>query len=103
MNVDKQKENKMKNQMTRFFFTLPVALLISGQALANGASTSKVWEHHIEAWKRRDVSAIVADYTEDSVVILGNRVYRGQNAIREVFRRLFVTFDAAEVHKINPA
>ena len=58
--------------------------------------TQKVWKHHIEAWDARDLDEIMADYSEDSILILNNTVYKGIEAVRGVFERLFQIFSNGE-------
>ena len=79
---------------------LALMLTLSGAA---SAGTQEVWQHHIDAWTARDADEIVADYTDDSVVVLVDRVYRGKAEIRGLFVKLFETFDKAEKHEIDPA
>ena len=62
-----------------------------------------MWDHHITAWKAQDLPAILADYSEDSVVIVNNRLYRGRNQIGRLFEGLFTLFGRAEEHIIDPA
>ncbi|MEQ8752446.1 MAG: nuclear transport factor 2 family protein [Coleofasciculus sp. G1-WW12-02] len=58
--------------------------------------TKKVWKHHIEAWDAGDLDEIMADYGEDSILILNNTVYKGIEAVRGVFGRLFQIFSNGE-------
>lgn len=64
---------------------------LSSSAMAQ--TTNEVWTHHIEAWQARSLEAIVSDYNEDSVLILNNQVFKGTNAIKNVFTQLFGIFD----------
>ena len=61
-------------------------------AIQKTEETKKVWQHHIEAWGAGDLDGIMADYAEDSILILNNTVYRGIEKIRGVFERLFKIF-----------
>lgn len=65
-------------------------------------TTAEVWQHHIDAWVQRDLDAIVSDYTDESLMIVNNRIYRGQDEIRKVFEHLFVLFDEGS-NRIDPA
>lgn len=56
-------------------------------------TTTEVWEHHKKAWQAKSLDAIVADYTDTSIVILNNQSFKGINAIRGVFSQLFSIFD----------
>lgn len=71
---------------------LVAATLLGAPAHAAAPSTQSVWRHHIQAWEARDVEAILSDYTEDSVLILNNQVFRGKAAIARVFTQLFQIF-----------
>ncbi|NER04339.1 MAG: nuclear transport factor 2 family protein [Okeania sp. SIO3C4] len=64
--------------------------------------TKKVWEHHIQAWDANDLDAIMADYTEDSILILNNTVKKGIEEVRSVFDNLFKLFSNGE-NIIEPA
>lgn len=73
---------------------LIVLLAVGISTFAFGKSTEEVWSHHIEAWEARSVEAIVEDYSDESVLILNNEIFKGQSAIAHVFRKLFGIFDA---------
>lgn len=64
--------------------------------------TKKVWAEHIQAWDARDLDGIMVHYTEESIMIVNNRVYRGTQAIRKVFQHLYNLFDNGE-NIITPA
>jgi ketosteroid isomerase-like protein len=48
------------------------------------ASTQAVLEHHLQAFGE-GIEAIMADYTDDSVVITPEATYRGLDEIRDFF------------------
>jgi ketosteroid isomerase-like protein len=48
----------------------------------------EIFAHHVEAVAAGDLDEIVADYTDNSVVITRAGVSRGKEAIREAFVRL---------------
>ena len=75
-----------------------LAFLASSGAFAQ--STDDVWSHHIRAWDARSVGEIAADYTEDSVLLLNNEIYKGTIEIKNVFTQLFRIFDAG-VNRID--
>ena len=54
--------------------------------------TRQVWEHHIEAWDNSDLADIMSDYSEDSILILNNTVYKGIDEIACVFDSLYDIF-----------
>ena len=48
-------------------------------------TTSQVFQHHIEALGKGDLDGILADYTDDSIMIGPDGVIKGLSAIRQVF------------------
>ncbi|MEL7036506.1 MAG: nuclear transport factor 2 family protein [Cyanobacteria bacterium J06592_8] len=58
--------------------------------------TKKVWQHHIQAWDAVDLDAIMADYSEDSILILNNTVKKGIEPVRNVFANLFDLFSKGQ-------
>lgn len=49
-------------------------------------STEAILKHHMEALGAGDLDAVLADYTEDSVIIQGENVMKGLEAIRGMFQ-----------------
>jgi len=47
-----------------------------------------VFAHHSAALGAEDLEDIVADYTEDAVLIAQNKVFRGRDGARQVFTKL---------------
>lgn len=56
----------------------------------------EVFAHHDAALAAGDLDEIVADYTEDSVVISPAGIARGRNAIRQVFEALLADLPNAQ-------
>lgn len=52
-------------------------------------STQEVFDHHVESFVARDVSMVLEDFTESSVVIANGKTFRGLAAVREFFGGLF--------------
>ncbi len=51
-----------------------VALLVLASATSfavENRTTEQVWDHHIQSWEARDLTAIVSDYDADSVEFYG--------------------------------
>ena len=65
---------------------------IHGQ-VAFARSTNEVWDHHIQGWEARSVEAIVSDYSDESVLVLNNQIFKGRDQIAHVFIQLFKIFD----------
>lgn len=80
----------MFTKFKKVFFGVFMASMLSGSV---HAQTEDVWSHHIRAWESRDLDGIVSDYSDDSILILNNQVFRGPTAIRKVFAQLFSIFD----------
>ena len=56
--------------------TLSALLTMFWSHAALASSTTEVWDHHIKAWADRSVEAILEDYSEDSVLILNNQIFK---------------------------
>lgn len=61
-------------------------------ASINEETTSKVLDHHWEAFKANDLEATMVDYTEESVLITPDKTYKGLQEIRENFVFAFSLF-----------
>ena len=48
-------------------------------------TTQKVLDHHFKAFVENDLQEVMADYTEESILITPDRTYRGLAEIRENF------------------
>jgi ketosteroid isomerase-like protein len=48
----------------------------------------EVFEHHGQALGAEDLEDIVSDYTEDAVLVVQKKVYRGKDGARQVFTQL---------------
>ena len=75
-------------------------LTMSSSAMAFTSSTTDVWNHHIQAWEARSVEGITSDYTDESVLVLNNQLFKGHEQIANVFTHLFKIFDAG-VNRID--
>ena len=51
-------------------------------------SPQEVFAHHAEALGAEDLDGIVADYSDDAVIITPSRVLRGREGVRENFVQL---------------
>jgi hypothetical protein len=52
-------------------------------------STQEVFDHHVEGFVARDVSMVLEDFDESSVVIANGETLRGLTGAREFFAELF--------------
>ena len=55
----------------------------------NAAQTEAVLGHHMESFAAKDLDAILSDYTEDSVLITGDKTYKGVADIGTFFSAMF--------------
>jgi hypothetical protein len=55
-------------------------------------STSKVLNHHWQAFGANDLEAVMADYTEESILITPDKTYKGLKEIRDNFVFAFTIF-----------
>ena len=72
--------------------TLTSLILMFSSAQAHQEQTEAVLNHHLQSFGAGDVSAIMADYTENSVVVLPNGVLRGKSQIKGLFEALVTEF-----------
>jgi hypothetical protein len=54
--------------------------------------TKEVLDHHWEAFIQNDMEAVMADYTEESVLITPDKTYKGLDEIRTNFENAFKAF-----------
>ncbi|HET7419654.1 MAG TPA: SgcJ/EcaC family oxidoreductase [Candidatus Dormibacteraeota bacterium] len=55
------------------------------------SATRQVFDHHVGALLSGDLDGVVADYTDESVIIGPEGVLKGRESIREMFAGLFAT------------
>ena len=53
------------------------------------ATTQDIWDHHVQGFVARDVSMVLEDFTDDSLVIANGKMFKGREAIKQFFRDLF--------------
>jgi ketosteroid isomerase-like protein len=54
--------------------------------------TKEVLDHHWEAFIQNDLEAVMADYTEESVLITPDKTFKGLDEIRKNFEDAYVAF-----------
>lgn len=54
--------------------------------------TKEVLDHHWQAFIQNDMQAVMADYTEESVLITPNETFKGLDEIRRNFENAFTAF-----------
>lgn len=65
---------------------------VTDVATISEESTSKVLDHHWEAFKANDLEGTMADYVEESILITPDKTFRGLKEIRENFVFAFTLF-----------
>jgi ketosteroid isomerase-like protein len=55
-------------------------------------STREVFEHHFQAFQDQDMDEMMADYSEESVVVTAGGVYKGLDEIEGMFEAFFDEF-----------
>jgi len=56
------------------------------------SDTADVLEHHLTAFGEQDMAELLADYTDDSVLITNSGTYRGLDEIEGMMSELFAEF-----------
>jgi len=84
---------------------ISMAALAAGLALAGAAATAHaqsaalspadIVNRHMAAAGKGDVDALLADYADDAVVLVGGKATQGKAAIRAVFAGMFANRPAA--------
>jgi hypothetical protein len=54
--------------------------------------TAEILNHHWKTFHDNDLEGVLADYTEESILITPNRTYKGMQEIRDNFVSAFATF-----------
>jgi len=54
--------------------------------------TKQVLDHHWDAFTQNNMEAVMADYTEESVLITPDATFKGLDEIRKNFENAFITF-----------
>jgi predicted SnoaL-like aldol condensation-catalyzing enzyme len=55
-------------------------------------ATRDIVMHHLVSFQNNDLEALVADYTNESVLVTHDAIYSGQEEIRDFFAALMVHF-----------
>jgi hypothetical protein len=56
--------------------------------------TKKVLDHHVQTFQANDLEGVMADYTEESILITPDRTYKGLAEIRENFVQAYKALPA---------
>lgn len=86
----------MLKTTTLQLWVLALAAVLCGSMLPAAAegdsSAAAVLDHHLHAFAAGDADAILADYTEDSVLITPQAILKGPAAIRPLFEAMIKEF-----------
>jgi hypothetical protein len=63
--------------------------------LIDEAVTKKVLDHHVQTFQANDLDGVMADYTEESILITPDRTYKGLAEIRENFVQAYKALPAS--------
>jgi nicotinamidase-related amidase len=69
--------------------------------LVEGEPAKDVLGHHIAAMHARDLGELVADYDDQAVLIVNDRLFEGHDGIRKAFGQIFRVFDGGE-NRVDP-
>ena len=61
--------------------------------------TRAVSERHMAAWRKGDVDAIMADWSDDGVMVNGAGIFVGKDAIREFYGEVFTKYFPDDVRQ----
>lgn len=64
-------------------------------------STEEVLTHHLEAFAAGDVDALMADYTDESIVMVPDATHRGVDEIRAMFDFAFANLFIPESYEFT--
>jgi ketosteroid isomerase-like protein len=65
--------------------------------------TEKTLLHHLQAFGVGDVDAVMADYSEDAVLITPDRTLKGHTQIRSLFEQIFANMFPPDSTSLNLA
>jgi hypothetical protein len=79
----------MKNVSMIIVALIAVACGTGQKPRIDEAVTKKVLDHHLQTFQGNDLEGVMADYTEESILITPDRTYKGLAEIRENFVQAF--------------
>lgn len=68
---------------------------------ASETLTKQIVNHHLTAFGNNDLTEIMKDYTEESVVLTPDGALKGLTAIRKFFAEYFVTIPTGSAFKMK--
>ena len=84
----------MQKSLTESISGISIAAVFCLSAASAQAEmgTEAIFDHHLKAFVERNMEENLADYTEDSVVIIPNAIFTGLDEIEGLFAGLFAEF-----------
>jgi hypothetical protein len=79
----------MKKILPVFFFVAAACTGGGPSMSVDEAVTRKVFDHHFQTFKDNDLEGVMADYTEESVLITPDQTFKGLAEIRQNFVNAF--------------
>ena len=73
-------------------FALAFSWCVAAGEASSSEITEQVLDHHLKAFGDRDMDAILADYTEESVLLTPDGVLKGYKQLQPAFEGLFTEF-----------
>lgn len=73
-------------------FSCEVKTNVNVNTAADEAKTKEVLDHHWNTFQANDLEGVMADYTEESVLITPDNTFKGLAEIRENFVNAFAAF-----------
>jgi ketosteroid isomerase-like protein len=71
---------------------MAAALTFGSAASADEATTKQVLDHHLQAFGDLDLEEILADYTDESVLLTADGPVQGMDQLKGVFEAFFAEF-----------
>jgi hypothetical protein len=85
----------MKKAPIFLFALLVIACTPAAKApVVDEAVTKQVFDHHVQTFKANDLEGVMADYTEESILITPDATFKGLAQIRENFVGAFAALPA---------
>jgi hypothetical protein len=79
----------MKNVLITFALIATACTPEVKKPVIDEAVTKRVFDHHVQTFQQNDLDGVMADYTEESILITPDQTFRGLAEIRENFVNAF--------------
>jgi ketosteroid isomerase-like protein len=75
------------------FSILPISASTRAQNAPDVRTPEQVVTHHLDAFTRHDLDAVLSDYAEDAIFIAPKQTVQGKAALRKMFEAFFANGD----------